>query len=135
MIDPQNVPSVSANEMLARFVFSSSHVRGDNSVKPDAFIPHPYNDLSVTRHREATDVELWAVGNRIGEERQRTLHGRADVNTGTFLEAGLRVNADPIAENPNHAIAVGWPAEKSQQKLIAVTIAKQSAFRTQTTEP
>lgn len=51
MIDPANVPEVGPDEALARFVLHGSHIRRSNqTVKPDAFIPHPYRDLSVTRH-------------------------------------------------------------------------------------
>lgn len=60
MIDPSNVPQVADDETLARYILQRSHIRGsDHPVKPDAFIPHPYTDLSVTRHLMATESELW----------------------------------------------------------------------------
>ena len=65
MIDPAHVPDVAAEELLARYVLQGSHVRNSNqTVKPDAFIPHPYSDLSVTRHLQATADEIWAAGAR-----------------------------------------------------------------------
>jgi len=134
MIDPQNVPGVEFNEVLARFVLSSSHIRNsDNTIKSDAFIPHPYTDLSVTRHRDAAEAEIWNVGAGIAAFQRKTLHGRGDVLTSVFLERGLKVLADPmigdaqLPDNPNHANVTGWPAnDKARQKLIALEVASQT---------
>ena len=53
MIDPNHVPPVEEAEMLARYVMQSGHFRqSDLTVKPNLFIPHPYQELSVTRHRD-----------------------------------------------------------------------------------
>jgi fatty-acyl-CoA synthase len=59
MIDPSNVPAVDADESLARYVLYSRQIRkSDETIRPEAFIPHPYQELSVTRHREATEEEI-----------------------------------------------------------------------------
>jgi hypothetical protein len=58
MLDPANVPDVDRSEMLSRFIVSSRHIRNSNdTVKADAFVPHPHEELSVNRDREATNVE------------------------------------------------------------------------------
>ncbi len=134
MIDARRVPEVDAHEVVARFILSSGHIRGgDGTIKPDAFIPHPHNELSVTRHRDATEQELWAVGRAIAGIRHRTLHGRGDVSASAFLERDLTVRADPVLgdaelpDNPNHAIVMGWPADdKGRQRLLALEIATQA---------
>jgi hypothetical protein len=132
VLDPAQVPPVDAGELLARFVLFSRHVRSsDNTVKPEAFMPHPRVELSLTRHREATDEELWNEGIRVASIRTAALYGRADVSEAAFAAEELKVVAKPISENPNHADAIGWPAEKPAQKIKALQIAGKANFLSQ----
>jgi hypothetical protein len=128
MIDPANVPGVATEEVVARYVLFRGHVRADKTVKPDAFIPHPHRDLSVTRHYQATEAELWEVGENVAANRRLTLHGRADVRVEVIRGQSLEVVPDPIPGNPNHANMKEWPAEKSAQKIIAAELAKAAIF-------
>jgi hypothetical protein len=130
VLDPAAIPDVEPDEILARFVHFKRHVRSfDSTVRPDAFIPHPHADLSVTRHREATADELWNDGRRIATIRQLPLYGRADTSVTAFASEGLRTESDPILpENPNHAVVTGWPSEKSEQKIKAAQIAIKSQY-------
>jgi hypothetical protein len=136
MIDPSNVPAVDADESLARYVLYSRQIRkSDETIRPEAFIPHPYQELSVTRHREATEEELWQVGAAVAAVRNRNLYGRGDVAAGAFVGQGLEVEAAPIAndphlpDNPNHANVTGWPAsDYHRQRLIAIEIARLAAL-------
>ncbi len=131
MIDPRNVPEVGSEETLARFILSGRHIRhSDNTIKPDAFVPHPYTELSVTRHRDATEEELWAVGRAIASLREKQqLQGRGDVAATAFVKQGLELCPDPTVgaagrpDNPNHAIVTGWPDETDRQRLFAAKIA------------
>jgi hypothetical protein len=123
MLDPENIPSVEETELLARYVMQSSHFRSDLTVKPNLFIPHPYQELSVTRHRNATEAEIWQVGFNVATQQQRTLHGRSDILTGDCLVDSLRVTAQPFPDNPNHADIEGWPTAKEDQKAIALKLA------------
>ncbi|RMF85055.1 MAG: hypothetical protein D6744_02060 [Planctomycetota bacterium] len=133
MIDPRDVPDVEPEEMLARFILSRRHIRrGDDTIKPDAFVPHPRDELSVTRHRDATDDEVWDAGWAVAEVQRRTLYGRGDVGVAAFLEQGLSVDAAPVIgdarlpDNPNHANVTNWPDEKAQQKRLALEVAAQA---------
>lgn len=129
MIDPDNVPPVDAGELLARFLMQKSHFRpGDGTVKPDAFVPHPYEELSVNRHRDASVDEIWAVGQSLAAAVGRSLKGRADVLATAFLRQELSVQAAPIDGNPNHANVLNWPKDKPAQKAMAQEIAKQATF-------
>lgn len=129
MIDPANVADVTTDEVLARFVVQSSHIRRSNqSIKPDAFIPHPYPDLSVTRHLSAVDAELWAVGEQVAATSGKTLYGRGDFQASVCLIQRLVVRAAPVAGNPNHANVSGWPSDKPAQKSIAQEIAAAAMF-------
>ncbi|OLE55633.1 MAG: hypothetical protein AUI36_16825 [Cyanobacteria bacterium 13_1_40CM_2_61_4] len=65
MSDDGGPPSISADEWLARFILFKNWIRSsDQTVKPDAFIPHPYPDLSVTRHKDLSIQNLWQIGPR-----------------------------------------------------------------------
>jgi hypothetical protein len=130
MIDPSNVPPVSDDEELARYIFSSSHVRrADKSLKPDAFMPPMNLELSVTRHLATNEVELWGIGETVALASSRTLRGRADIDTKACLGQKLSVQAAPIIpQNPNHAHIVGWPADKPARKIVALEIAAKAKF-------
>ncbi len=49
-IEPENVPPIEDIELLARYVTQSGQFRSsDNTVKQDLFMPHPREELSLTR--------------------------------------------------------------------------------------
>lgn len=131
MIDRNNVPPVDPEEMLARFIFSRSHIRSSNgTVKADAFIPHPHAELSVTRHRDTCEGELWEIGRT---SRKLALHGRGDVSARTFVSHNLTPQAAPVfgdaeqPDNPNHTNVTGWPVnDKAKQRLIALEISEKA---------
>jgi hypothetical protein len=129
VLDPAHVPPVAEDEQLARFILFSRWFRSsDHTVRPEAFMPHPHVDLSVTRHIQATEGELWAEGARIAGLRALTLYGRADVRASVMTAQRLTVVAAPLPENPNHANATGYPAGKPEQKMKALLIASQAKF-------
>jgi hypothetical protein len=138
MIDPNNVPDVAAEEILARYILQSSHVRRSNStVKPDAFIPPANLLLSVTRHLQATENELWSIGDDVAHQTGRTLYGRADLRAELFAKQFLVVGKAPVLGNPNHANVSNWPADKAAQKIIAQELAAAAALvlRSRPAEP
>jgi hypothetical protein len=129
MIDPAHVPPVDPQEMLARYVLYRRYVRSsDQTVRPEAFIPHPHVDLSVTRHRQASEAEIWHVGAQVARGQSKTLYGRADLPAQACTAEGLRVVEAPVAANPNHANITGWPSERPQQKMIAMVIAEKARY-------
>lgn len=125
MIDPENVPPVTDAELLARYVTTSRHFRSsDNTVKQDLFMPHPYIELSVTRHLDATEPEIWEVGVDVAAQIDRKLYGRTDIQSCYCNIDSLQVTAKPILpKNPNHADIEGWPSAKQDQKVIALKLA------------
>jgi hypothetical protein len=129
MIDASQVPDVSDDELLTRYVMQSGHFRrSDKKVKPDLFMPHPYQDLSVTRYLNATIEEVLAVGENIAKEGNRTLYGRADIKAIDCRFSTLKVVKDPTPENPNHADIQGFPLDKPDQKVIALRLAAAAEF-------
>ena len=124
MSDGDNVSPITSDEWLARFIHYQKYIRQDRTVRADAFIPHPYPDLSVTRHLQLSEAELWRIGDDVARQINRTLHGRVDAQVFVFQRQQLQLVADPVLpENPNHANVIGWPPEKPAQKIIAQQIA------------
>ena len=121
MIDPNNIPLITDDELLARYV---THHRQVRNGKPEVslFVPYKHQELSVTRHIGATEEELWAVGKDVANTRETDLCGRFDIRTVNCRIDSLEVTAKPLVSNPNHADIEGWPPEKAQQKAIAQKI-------------
>jgi hypothetical protein len=119
-------PAIADDELLARFVLFSGWVRSDRTMRPDAFIPFPWPNLSVTRHLELSKDELWTIGQHIADNRPSKLYGRADLQVLTILEQSLRVVPTPTPRN--HANIAGWPSDKPSQKTIALRIAAAATF-------
>lgn len=113
---------VTDDEHLTRFVLFKGWIRSsDNTVRPDAFIPYPYPDLSVTRHLGLSVSEIWQIGQQVADNRPATLYGRADVQALHIARQSLRIV--PTAEPKNHANVNGWPKDKPAQKIIAQELA------------
>lgn len=122
-------PTVAGDEKLARFVMYSKWIRAsDGTVRPDAFVPHPYPDLSVTRHGGLTVADIWRIGQELADGRAVSLYGRADVVANAVHRQSLSIQAAPVRGNANHANIVGWPPEKPQQKIIAQHLAAAATF-------
>ena len=123
---------VDSDEYLARFIVYRKWIRNsDNSVKQDAFIPHPHEELSVTRHSRPKNLsksEIWVIGERVAETRKATLYGRADIQTVHVRGQNLDVIPNQIEGNPNHANIIRWPSEKALQKNIAQQLAAVSQY-------
>lgn len=122
---------VADDECLARFILFSKWIRNsDQTVRPDAFIPYPYPDLSVTRHINLSEEALWKIGQDVaGARPPAKLFGRADIYASTARRQHLRIDPAPAPNNPNHANIVGWPADKPAQKIIAQQLAADAVYR------
>jgi hypothetical protein len=124
MIDPENVPPVANNELLARFIVNSDEKRADGSVKHKLFLPYKYVELSINRHREATITETWQVGYDVATERNKTLYGLANIRASRCRISSLQVAPDPqLPKNPNHANITGYPPAKEDQMALAIELA------------
>lgn len=124
MIDPNHVPPVAEEELLARFIVNGNEMRADGTVRPQLFLPYKRVNLSVNRHREATLEETWAIGQQVAAERGKTLYGRADLRASSCRITPLDVVPQPIlTHNPNHADIVGYPARKDEQLSLAEKLA------------
>jgi len=126
MTDIPILPPVSEDEWMARFILFHRWIRkSDRSVRPEAFIPH-LSGLSVIRHIDLSEAELWQIGQEIADKRPTTLYGRADLQAISVIKKSLRIETTP--EPKNHANITGWPADKPSQKIIAQEIAAEARF-------
>lgn len=129
MSDTSNLSEVNDDEQLARFVVFSGWVRpSDKTVKPDAFIPPKSLQLSVTRHIDLTEDQLWQLGEDVTVARpdRPKLYGRADFSAHSVRIRSLTIR--PTAMPRNHANLCGWPTDKPAQKIIAQALAAASTF-------
>lgn len=120
--------AIASDEILARFILFKGWIRNDGTVKQDAFVPPRDLDLSVTRLRYLLEQEVWRIGQTIAGARPATLHGRADIPAAEVRQRELDVVPRPVADNPNHAVVIGWPSDKPAQKIIAQELAAKSSF-------
>ena len=124
MMDPDQIPDVADNELLARFILNSNEKRADGTVTPRLFMPYKWVELSVNRHREATYEETWSIGLHVATERNKTLIGLANVRASKCRIGELSVVPRPLLpSNPNHADIVGFPSAKEDQMALAAVLA------------
>ncbi|MGB5137621.1 MAG: hypothetical protein WBP29_03715, partial [Candidatus Zixiibacteriota bacterium] len=69
---------VGNEEILSRFVIYGKFVRKDNTARPEAFLPFPRTELSVTRSLNIDSKQIWKFGAQIRLTTSK-LHGRVDV--------------------------------------------------------
>ncbi len=130
MIDPNNIPPVDDDELLARFILNSNEFRKDDSVKPALFMPYKKVELSVNRQRDATPEETWQVAREIALQRKKNLYGRSDITARACKVGPLTVVAKPLLpDNPNHADIKGYPPAKEDQKSLAQELAAAASRR------
>lgn len=136
MIDADNVPEVALDEVVARFILEKKLVYEDGSPKPRLFYPYKHVELSVNRHRECTQDEIWMFGRGVSEFRNKTLVGRSDIAVEDCTFDTLEVVAKPIKDhpkgvpdNPNHADIVGFPDNKEDQMSLAQKLAAKAGKR------
>lgn len=125
---------VEDGERLARMILTGKYVRKDARTekltpKPEAFLPYKHIELSVIRHRDLTESELWEIGRVVAVKRERPLVGRGDFSARDARAQSLDVVPAEGPDLPrNHADVVGWPSEKPAQLLRAVEIAAAAIF-------
>lgn len=122
MLSFENIPSISNEEILARYITHKREFRRDGTVKPTLFVPYKHVELSVNRHLECSEDEIWQFGIQVATRRSRKLIARCDVAVSACAEkVALKVKASPLQEdnNPNHADIYGYPEKKNEQLSIA----------------
>ena len=111
MLDPAAGPDVGDEEILARFAIGKRAVRADGTLKDNELLPPPSGKLSVMRHLEATEQEIWDEGREVARLRAKELVGRIDLNSGECRRVGLQVIKAPLVADP--------PSKPEPQRRLA----------------
>lgn len=116
---------ISPDELLSRYLFNNREFDpATGTVKYPAFLPSPKNgETSVFRTSGLAETKIWQIGSNIGKNRKTPVSVlvRADLEAGHVYTSGLKINPD---KKPSlHANIIGWPSEKSAQKLLAMMLA------------
>ena len=116
--------------LLARFIFQAGHCRKEApaKAKPGAFLPKSSTlKISALWRDELPEQEIWNIGDRLGSARGRQPIARADFDMAVVSEARLSVEPDP-EPHPRHVNLCGWPAEKDEQKAVALFLCARSVL-------
>jgi hypothetical protein len=123
------VEPVTPCEVLSRFIMQTNWYRlSDNRVRYAAFMPNPKNgETSVYRISGISGREVWEIGDReVGLRRDKPILGRADIGASFVITKGL--NVVPSEPPIRHANIIGWPEQKSEQRLVAIELAAEAIF-------
>jgi hypothetical protein len=91
-------------------------------------LPNRESETSVFRISDTIAEDIWTIGERYVAPSRGPILGRADLYASTVIENGLQV--DPQEPPEKHANIIGWPNEKSEQKLIAQELAAKAQLIT-----
>lgn len=112
---------VGNDESLSHFIFSSTWFSPNTArVKYNAFMPRQ-GEVSVFRIDRLSENQIWTIGRDVVGYGTRNPKARGDIKAAKVRESRLNVLA--AEPPPRHANLVGWPSEKSEQKLIAKQLA------------
>lgn len=117
---------IGETERLARFLTQRSWIRGDGTIRQNAFMPPNDLNFSVTRTLGLDEKEIWEIGQKVVDEiakESHSLQGRAEVTVPQVKQAKLAAVSFPLTTNHAHAHIEGWPADKDSQKIIALELA------------
>lgn len=137
MIDPNHVPDVELDEVVARYVLDKKLIFAkEKTAKPRLFYPYKHIALSVNRHRDCSNQEIWGFGFGVADFRGKTLHSRCDITVSdcTFdslsvISKPIRNHPDGVPDNPNHADIVGYPDNREDQMSLAQKLASKARKR------
>jgi len=114
-------PKSSWGDLLNRFLTHKSQFSATR-VKHGAFLPKNLR-LSVFFIEGLSGEQIWSLAERCVAAH---IYGRAELTIGAVSQIGLKVDLDN--NPPRHANIIGWPAQKSAQKLYALKLAEKSAL-------
>lgn len=126
---------VQPSEILSRYIFAESLYNAlEQRIIYTAFMPRS-DDLciSVFRTSGLNESDIWTIGEGVGQQAKRTLHGRGDIAAIEVKKQKLNIDADN--NPPRHANIVGWPQEKHKRQLIAQTLASSAILKLKLDQP
>ena len=78
---------------------------------------------------ELSQIEIWQIGDDVaGKPRNLSAVARADLEASAVIESQLAIQLD-AEPHPRHAVIVGWPMEKDEQKALALELCARAMLR------
>lgn len=116
---------INPDELLTRFIFhKAGFANSKKKVSYAAFLPNSTGKTSVFRISQLSNNGIWNIGNAVAQKRGIPVLGRADIRAAIVF--GQELQIDPNDTPPGHADIIGWPTDKSKQKLKAMELANNS---------
>lgn len=127
---------VNQEENISRFYFDKKHVRQDNTIKHNVFMPPPiHGRMSVYRTSDLTNQEIWEIGKTyIEPERGKPIVGRADLKAIEIYNCELKINPTELP-HPRHANIEGWELNTEKDRLKALKLAASAVNTKNSLEP
>jgi hypothetical protein len=124
-----SIEPISSDEILARFIFSSSQFSLLNGVKQAAFLPASDGEASVFRKTKLVQISMYeSTKEKISCERGKEIKGVALICAEKVkLAPGLSVEAEE-SKHKWHANIIGWPLGKNEQKQLALILAQNATL-------
>jgi hypothetical protein len=108
---------------LTRFIFDKNHFSSVAlKAKPGAFLPASDLKTSALGKDMLGEGEIWKIGLLVGQDRGKAPRARADFDDRAVGEAKLTIEPDPQPNIPDHLNLCGWPAQKDEQKDVALLL-------------
>lgn len=122
-------------EPLSRFITSERWIdRKQNTVKGNAFMPRLNGLLGTSIYRSygVSGRRLWRIGEFLSKGTyENVLHGRAVITAAQIAsvkQTSLSLKSDGRLPSLHRDI-VGWPPNKSHQKIVAERLAQKAKFQ------
>ena len=132
--------NVLPGEKLARFIRYGDHFRvATNKVRHEAFLPHKNSmDLSVYRISGLSEIDVWTIGRKYVQGKEKSIKSRADISASTVYENNLEIVPDEQGHE-RHANITPFPianslADKKMRRTIASKLALASVLVIMPTE-
>ncbi|HHY86632.1 MAG TPA: hypothetical protein GYA07_14020 [Verrucomicrobia bacterium] len=120
--EPEGTRPILPSSLLARYLIDRTHFSPQKgTVHASAFLPPKDLQLSVFHITGLPEADVWSIGEKfVAGPSKRSIRARADI---TAKSVSSPLSLDPDDDPPRHVSVVGWPKEKSEQKLIAAQLA------------
>lgn len=115
------------DEETSRFIFSSSQIRADGTLKHTAYAPRN-GSTSVFRTSGLNEEEIWNIcGGHVASSRTQACTGRGVCTVQNIIECGLELDPDGVP-HPRHANIVGWPVGDVDSRAVAKKLGLSARF-------
>lgn len=120
---------IEGSENISRYILTKRQYSQLNKcVKYGAYLPAQNGEASVFRTDNLNDIDIWSIGkDYVAIPRKKKLYARGDSIAINIFNTGLMLKQDTVP-HPLHANIIEWPAEKDEQKMLAIEIANNATL-------